>query len=182
MRRFGSLLAGTSYQYFCATNCGQQLSGALVSRPWSWSGAVSSALHSIWRSHAQAPSGDVQPGTGSSLNSERSNWFAAQLPIMLGTHRARSRSFPSCSLFACDASLQELRSASAVHRRSSLKKSITAPLGRPFSVRSARSSAKGYARCFFPTASTGSAAGERLISQPLISGKRNLLCHASMAR
>jgi hypothetical protein len=176
------LLEGTLHQYFCATNCGQQVSGALVSRPWSWSGAVSSALHSIWRSHAQAPSGDVQPGTGSSLDSERSYWFAAQLPLMLRTHRARSGSVSPRSLLACDASLQELRSAGEVHRRSSLRNFHHGALRASFFVRGARSSAQGYARCFFPYASTGSASGERLIRQPLTSGKRNLLCHALMAR
>ncbi len=114
------LREGTSNSATNATFCGDQVSGASVSRPCLGSGPRSAAQHSLWRSHAKATSGDVQSGTGSTLDCERPHRIATQLSLVLGSNRTQPSSFSSGALLACDAPLQELRAPGEIHRRSRL--------------------------------------------------------------
>lgn len=114
------LREGTSNSANDATFCGDQVSGASVSRPCLGSGPRSAARHSLWRSHAKATSGDVQSGTGSTLDCERPHRIATQLSLVLGSNRTQPRTFSSGALLACDAPLQELRTSGEIHRRSRL--------------------------------------------------------------
>ena len=139
---FVPLLEGTSTRACCAADRGTLVSGVLVSEPWWRSGAISAALHPHWRSHAQATSGDVQSGPGSTPYRERPHRFSAQLPILFGPDRAKPRGLSASSLFACDASLQELRAAGAIHSRSRLVSSFQTPSRAFKCVRGARSSSR----------------------------------------
>jgi hypothetical protein len=136
------LLEGTSRKACCAADRGTLVSGVLVSGPWWRSGPISAALHPHWRSHAQATSGDVQSGPGSSSHRERPYWFTAQLPILFGPDRTKPRDLSASSILACDASMQELRAAGAIHSRSGLDSSFQAPIRAFNSVRDARSSSR----------------------------------------
>lgn len=141
---------GSSISANNATFCGDLVSGASVSRPCSGSGPGSAARQSIWRSHAKAPSGDVQSGTGSTLDCERPHRVATQLPLVLRSNRTQPRGFSSRALLACHAPLQKLRATREIHRRSRIasqfysiisKSSIQQQFGPVSSlVRSARSS------------------------------------------
>ena len=111
---------GTSNTVLTAMVHGDLVSGALVSRPCLWSGRPAAVLHSVWRSHAQAPSGDVQSGSGATLDRERSHGGSAQLPFVLGTDRTKPGERPASSLFARHSALQELRTPRALYRRGCL--------------------------------------------------------------
>ena len=139
---FVPLLEGTSRKACCAADRGTLVSGVLVSGPWWRSGPISAALHPHWRSHAQATSGDVQSGPGSSSHRERSHWFTAQLPILFGPDRAKPRDLSASPLLACDAALQKLRAAGSLHSRSRLVSSFQAPVRAFKCVRDARSSSR----------------------------------------
>ena len=120
MRRSGFILReGTSNTILNAIVDGDLVSGALVSRPCSWSGPPA-VLHPVWRSHAQAPSGDVQSGTGATLDRERSHRLSAELSLVLGTDRKKPCNLSPSPIFARHAPLQELRATRAIHRRGSL--------------------------------------------------------------
>jgi hypothetical protein len=118
VRRSGSLREGTSNSAHDVTYSGDLVSGAYVSRLCLGSGPRSAARHSLWRSHAKAPSGDVQSGTGAALDCERPHRITTQLSIVLGSNRTQPISISASSLLACDAPLQELRPSREVHRRS----------------------------------------------------------------
>lgn len=170
------MLEGTSIRARCAAD--RVVSGALVSGPCSGSGPVSAAPHPYWRSHAQATSGDVQPGTGSSLDCERSHGLTAQLSLLFRSDRAESRGLSSHALLARDASLQELRSPRSLHRRSRLTSLVSSPLGaNSCSWRALLSS--GSARFYFPNAWTGSVLGN--VCSPAPHGERGN-CYVSYQR
>ncbi len=116
---------GTSNSANDATFCGDQVSGTSVSRPCSGSGPRSAARHSLWRSHAKATSGDVQSGTGSTLDCERPHRIATQLSLVLGSNRTQPGTFSSGALLACNPPLQELRASREIHRRSRLASRFT---------------------------------------------------------
>lgn len=120
MRRSGSLREGTSNSAHNVTYSGDLVSGTSVSRPCLGSGPRSAARHSLWRSHAKAPSGDVQSGTGATLDCERPHRITTQLSFLLGSNRTQPSGISSRALLACDAPLQELRASSAIHSRSRL--------------------------------------------------------------
>ena len=109
---------GTSNSAHNVTYSGDLVSGAYVSRLCLGSGPRSAARHSLWRSHAKAPSGDVQSGTGAALDCERPHRITTQLSIVLGSNRTQPISISASSLLACDAPLQELRPSREVYRRS----------------------------------------------------------------
>ena len=120
MRRSGSLREGTSNSAHNVTYSGDLVSGAYVSRLCLGSGPRSAARHSLWRSHAKAPSGDVQSGTGAALDCERPHRITTQLSIVLRSNRTQPISISASALLACDAPLQELRASREIHRRSRL--------------------------------------------------------------
>jgi hypothetical protein len=159
VRRSGSLREGTSNSAHNVTYRGDLVSGASVSRPCLGSGPRSAARHSLWRSHAKAPSGDVQSGTGATLDCERPHRITTQLSLVLGSNRTQPSGISSRALFACHAPLQELRASSEIHRRSRLAARFSQPLALfqqqatrvPLLVGSARSSEQSCARCHFRT-------------------------------
>lgn len=129
MRRSGSLREGTSNSAHNVTYSGDLVSGASVSRPCLGTGPRSAARHSLWRSHAKAPSGDVQSGTGATLDCERPYRITTQLSFVLWSNRTQSRAISACALLACDAPLQELRTSGEIHRRSRLAVPTNSTLG-----------------------------------------------------
>jgi hypothetical protein len=180
------LREGTSNTAHYATSRGALVSGALVSRPCSWSGTPSIAQHSVRRSHAQAPSGDIQSGAGASLDRERPHWVSPQLPVVLGTDRAKPQRLSTRSLFACDPPLQELRTARAIYRGRRVKDSNSGTYTReycnssspPVSLlgRRARSSF-GVARAVFPGCVIWQRDRERLFASPEREERGN--CHVT---
>ncbi|CAA9333593.1 MAG: hypothetical protein AVDCRST_MAG40-2045, partial [uncultured Gemmatimonadaceae bacterium] len=66
---------------------------------------------------AQATSEHVQPGSGTASYRQRPQRYAAELPVMLGQHRARPCAHAAAAALARDPALHELRPLRPLHRR-----------------------------------------------------------------
>lgn len=70
----------------------------------------------LWRSHAQATSGDLQPGSGATPDRDRSHRIASQLPIVRFRRlRTRTESHPTAAPFPRDTDVQFVRQNGALY-------------------------------------------------------------------
>jgi len=88
----------------------------------SWAGHADSGRfsHHLWRFHAQAPSGDVQPSAGFAFDRERSERCPAQLSVMFGTDRAVASWFSAAAAVTRHIALHLMWTRRSIHSRRGL--------------------------------------------------------------
>jgi hypothetical protein len=81
----------------------------------------SSASHQPRRSHAQAPSGDVQSSASLAPHCERSEWGCSELPVLLRFNRTVTRTLSAAASLPRHAAVHVLRTHRALYRWGGLK-------------------------------------------------------------
>ena len=83
--------------------------------------------------NAQTTSGDLQPGAGTAPHRERSNWLAAELPILRRNDRERTESFSATPAIARHAEMHCVWANGSLYRGSRVDGGFTLGSDRPCS-------------------------------------------------